>query len=222
MMSRTFALLALVLACAAACAGLDMPSSLAAYDRASVCCATLGQLPVETLPPDANVVFDLGEGSPAFAFGEQGKSYFKAFEIPPLTAPTRLVVRSYVLHDGLVSSGAAFIPVVTFLDEQRNPVASTDPRALKIRQGTMFDAPSEGLGNLEYETILTPDSGIRYVVVHSGREFIRSGVAIQHPNVKVTGPNVPRLPPFDTVPMTLLVKGSPAGHLRVRLASGTR
>lgn len=82
------------------------------FHEAKVCCESLSEIPFEELSPGDSKSFDLNEESPAFAF-DTGKSYFKAFRLPPLTAPYRKLLSARISTSRWVTLPILFHGIVT-------------------------------------------------------------------------------------------------------------
>jgi maltose operon protein len=73
------------------------PEDLERLRSAPVCCRTFAQFPFEPLDlrKGGKVTFRIDHASPAFNF-ESGKSYFKAFSLPPVKHHYEVTVQSYL------------------------------------------------------------------------------------------------------------------------------
>lgn len=117
---------------------------MARFREAPVCCRSVADFPYEDLRRGEPKSFDLNDKSPAFGF-DSGKSYFKAFRLPPYAIPYRIVLRSYMLGDS-VDSAYIFCPQVIFLDGKFATVRSTDYRILRLTKAGFFETAGETWG----------------------------------------------------------------------------
>jgi hypothetical protein len=138
-MHRTsiFALLAAtILASGCAPAYKEMVS---AYDTAQLCCASLKQIDYQALRVGDSTTYPITDASPLFSFSE-GRSYFKAFVLPPYSAPYHLVVSSHALDDG---SGPRrmylFRPMLVTLDENFRAVRKLGADAFQVDKASFAE-----------------------------------------------------------------------------------
>ena len=193
---------------------VNVQSSLNAYrDAPSV--ASLADLPSEALAYPTEVTFSIDEHSPVFEFPETGKSFIKIFALPATTTDYRLVVRSYILRDGLFG-GALFYPLVTFLDAGKTPIATSSRQSLQMVAGSFFNEPDEP-NRLQFAALMTPQNPARYIVIHTSRTLIEFGMRDAEPaRVQLAATTyVPMYIPMDTTPRHM--PGSPVGYLKITL-----
>jgi hypothetical protein len=175
-----------------------------AYETAQPCCETLAQLRYEKLPAQGPALFDIDERSPLFAF-DTGRSFVLAVELPPLSPPYVVRIKSFALGDHIKES-QIFFPAVLVLDE-RHAVLSrhVPPPSVSLRTADFTEATTEnrwGLGlKLEWDLPIEHPAA-RYLVVHTTAEAL--AMAQKH-----------RVPRF--VPMILpgLVTTLPTGQEEV-------
>jgi hypothetical protein len=221
---RFLAVLA-VLSCAGCGQFVDMKSSLEAYRAASPCCTSFAELKYEQLTYPADLSISIDDHSPVFDFDRAGKSRFAAFELPQPGTPYRLVLRSYLLGDGLFDK-AAFFPLVTFLDADKKPFYTSSALLLKFVPFTLTNEPSEP-SRLEFARVIMPpdperyETPARYIVIHTSRELIESGgYASQVGPVRIAASStyIPIIIPVPAGPSGPTHRaGSPIGALRLRL-----
>lgn len=136
------------------------PEDLERLRSAPVCCRALAQFPFEPLDlrKGGQVSFRIDHASPAFNF-DGGKSYFKAFSLPPAKQFYSLTVRSsgYFAHAALT------------LDADFR--VASDRRA---RDRLLFNAVGDRfpIGYLERELVIRPTD--RYLVIFTTDELLRS------------------------------------------------
>lgn len=193
------------------------------YREAPVSCRSFSEFPFEDLQPGDSKSFDLNNKSPAFAF-DTGKSYFKAFRLPPYVHPYRIVVRSYMLGD-TVDSAYILCPQAIFLNEKFETVRRTDYRFLKLATAGFVEISREtwGLGwKLEGEIAVgDANRDERYLVVYTTAELLGARTSVS------TWRAVPIiLPGFVTAIPTgkeeVLVPHSPVGRVNVSLVEEAR
>jgi hypothetical protein len=202
----------LLLLCAACGHFVDEKASLTAYRNAEPRCAAFADLPFEKLayPADLDMI---DEKSPLFDFPGSGRSYFKAFELPSVGGPYRLVVRSYIVTSGFLNQ-LTFYPLVTFLDADRRPIGTTSDREIRFLGSTMLDEPMEN-ARVQIATLVPPEVPVRYIVVHTSRNLIELGDAGTDP--VLVAASAPIFIPMPAPSGGVRTAGSPVGHLKIKL-----
>jgi hypothetical protein len=212
MMVRTLIACAVLALCSGCDPSVNIKSSLAAYRNAQPGYASLAELPFDKLDLPSEVSFSIDEQSPVYEFGTLGKSYVKAFELPSVSGDYRLVVRSYVVRDGLLK-GVMFVPLVTFLDANKSPIGSSTRGNLALLPSTLFDEPTDPQ-RFQFATMITARSPARYIVIHTSRDLIELGAS--NPPVQLAAAtSVPIFIPMPSGPARM--PGSSVGYLKVRI-----
>lgn len=192
---------------------------MARYREAPVCCRSFADFPYEDLRQGDSKSFDLNDKSPAFAF-DTGKSYFKAFRLPPYAIPYRIVLRSYMLGDS-VDSAYILCPQVIFLDEKFATVRSTDYRFLRLTKAGFFETAGETWGlmwKLEGEIeVAEANRNEKYMIIFTTDTLLAAKTSIS------TWRTVPIVLPglvtaIPTHKEEVLVPHSPVG--RISLSAG--
>ena len=153
-------LLAMTAAVFIAACSTPYGTAVRTFREAPACCASLTEIPVETLDIGSKKSFDLGEGSPLYRF-PTGKSYFRAFVLPRGPYPYRITVESFLIGDYLTSS-YLFYPQFVTLDEERRVVRTTTPGDFVLAQTGFLEKLQEGVSlHLKVEGGLTFNEGNR-------------------------------------------------------------
>lgn len=117
---------------------------------------------------DSGLDFDVRPNDPAFDFGDDGVSYFRAFELPEASKPYRIVVKSYTfVTDCYPCREGYFFPALTFLNASYEPVVISGPVP-----GRFFAGLSRARWEATYE--VQPDASVKYVVVHTSRRYMQA------------------------------------------------
>ena len=212
--------LALLFAVLLACAGcgqhfVDVRGHLASLDKAQPT-ATLPELAYEKLAVPTDRTFWVDEKSPVVDFGQDGKSYVKAFELPA-PGSYRIQIRSYSLRDGLFDA-AMFFPVVSFLDADKKPIDTAGPWT-QHKGGIFTDEPNEGVFLEDVEWI-KPEKPYRYIVIRTNPALMTRGgwAALRNP-VQLAAASYHSVPIF--IPSgpggPIRLEGSPVGYLWIKL-----
>jgi hypothetical protein len=137
-MHRSIAVLAAI--AGAALAGCATPSAssypaatearLATYAKATPCCDDPSGFRFVALPKQGNADAVVDESSPVFDF-QSGVSPFVAFELPELSVPYRVRVKSLLDPKGGDDTGA-FYPVIALLDDTFIVVHITGLESLRL------------------------------------------------------------------------------------------
>lgn len=114
--------LLVIAAAAAGCATLpaqsypaEQQARLALYARTKACCDDPSGFPYSLLPERGHADATVDDASPVFDF-HSGLSPFAAFELPKISAPYRLRVKSF-FDPGRDDDSGIFYPVVALLDD---------------------------------------------------------------------------------------------------------
>ena len=175
-MSRRSLLSLLIVLTIPACAAryTDLDRDIGQLEAAPVCCTALAEVAFQPVAPEANFEFSIDESSPAFVFPEPiGKMFVRGFELPPISAPTRLRVRSYLMSNGPFERDGYFMPLLTLLDADRNPIGTTSPDMIRYGRQNLFEGPNE-TGTFDVNLILGPDSKTRHVLIHTAAPLLRA------------------------------------------------
>ncbi|PKP72410.1 MAG: hypothetical protein CVT83_00140 [Alphaproteobacteria bacterium HGW-Alphaproteobacteria-5] len=118
----------------------------------------------------SKLVETIGPDDPVFNFGNDGKSYYKAFELPRSDTSYALEVCNYTTHPGRGSYFRIFLPSFVFLNEAKEP--TPDP----THQGPAYANGDEAFIQRYIQFLIKPDSTARYVVIYTSRESQLNGV----------------------------------------------
>jgi hypothetical protein len=200
---RLFVLLAFPLALAGC--GPRLLQMRATLADAPVCCKRVDQIAYAPLPPGDSRTLSIGP--PAFRF-DGGKSYFSAWALPPLQAPARLLVESYLQVVAISMSEEErylFAPQLLLLDERFATVAQVPLRARRLMYVPFTEfATTGGLGwKLALSVDVEAGSGVRYAIVHTTDALLAGDTPMDAPIVRAND---------------LRVAHAPQGRLRVSLS----
>lgn len=199
---------------------VDMPARTQAYREAPICCATFAEMPFEPILALAETrEIWLDETSPAFDFGPYGgKSFFRAFELPPPTGRSyEIMLSSYTVTDRVPIAGIqnSFYPFMTFLDADKRPLGATELRHIRYKVAGITE-PLES-NRLFVSFTVAPDSRVRYIVVHTTRFLIERGGKVPTRSTTVMPIGQGIFIPVDGPVQMSQHPGSPIGRLKIRL-----
>jgi maltose operon protein len=185
------------------------------YQEAPVCCASYSEFSYEALSIPDEKKFQLDEASPAFDF-PTGKSYFKAFRLPPFQAPYTIDIRSYVMGDNW-KSAYIFRPALMFLDEDFAVTRMEDDGGFRYLTAGLFE--TSGLRKMLQATISVTDENARdrYMIVLTTDGLLGETTAGSSPAViPFIFPGVVGVLPVGS--QEIHVPHSPAGKLKVTVS----
>lgn len=165
----------------------DVGNATETYETAHPSFSSFSEMNFEPVRVGESKSFGLESSSPTFEFPQSGKSYFKAYELPVVSGPATLSVRSSSFQNGYPSKGfAVFFPAVTLLSSDKRPVAE-----LAWPQGHRELMRSQGLGTAYVELVAQMSSypAARYAVVHTNAAYIGAKQRL-HYQVPVPSPVV--------------------------------
>ncbi|WP_156966453.1 hypothetical protein [Algiphilus aromaticivorans] len=139
--------------------------SYAEYEAAESCCNSYRGFEYEDFA-GSGVTFELGEGSPAYAFS-YGKSFFSAFRIPAAARGRRIRVKSMFVPGGMggmIPASAMFLPVITFLAEDFSVKSTKVAMPETDHAGWLTDLEGGGVAFMD----IPKESA--YMVVHTEPE----------------------------------------------------
>lgn len=198
------------------CATTSYEVEINKYRAAPVCCQFFSEFPFEELRPGDSKSFDLNEESPAFVF-DTGKSYFKAFRLPPFSAPYQVSVRSYILGNDL-RSAYIFIPQALLLNDRYEVVRNIDFRYLKLEKAGFAETVKETWGimrKLEGHIDMTEENRKEcFLVILTTDKLLTAKISTSRWVVfPIIFPGIVTAVPIGTE--EVLVPASPVGHLNV-------
>ncbi len=146
-----------------------LPEKEHASSAAQACCETSAQFPFQDARLDHSVKADISTRSPSYAFPE-GQSHFAAFRLPDPGLVRKLELKTY--QDGIYTSRAPILcPSVTFLDEKKNPIASSADLPLSYQNSGLFSGYA-------WSAHLQVPPAASYAVVHAAAATIGRPVTI--------------------------------------------
>lgn len=184
----------------AACAKqVDLPAVQATYAAAKPTVATLADANFTPLAFPSKTDIEIDASSPAFDFGAEGISYFKAFELPKSDRPYTIAIASEARnYDCPPCRRAFFYQKIMVLDAAKKPLAR------KVVRGPIYGKTnilSDELNTRELWVNVTPDMGARYVVVYTTRDLIQNG----DEHIETVGAGI----------LPLMTPQGPAGYIEV-------
>jgi hypothetical protein len=200
---------ALIAATLAACATPIADQRTALLSRAP-CCKSWSDLEYKRLVLNQQITVQFGVASPVFAF-PTGKSYTAAFQ---LDAGAGRGIRVASEFNGQLI-GQFFRPILTFLDRDKNPIASASPNLRFVPSAMIPYTVAHMAGG-----VLVPDEAV-YVVIYT-RDFsdtAASATISTPPTVFMSGTTpivVPNSPTSKSLEM------SPTGELGMTLTTVSR
>lgn len=218
-MSRRFLVSLLIVLAVPACAAryTDLDRDIGQLEAAPVCCAAVAEVDFQQVEDEANFEFAIDETSPAFAFpGPIGKTFVRGFELPPITRPTRLRVRSYLMANGPFQRHGYFMPLLTLLDADRNPIAATSPDMIRHVRQNLFEGPNEA-DTIEVNLILAADSKIRHVLIHTATPLLRAESRAQRASTTIPVQIGKSFIPMPVEGGLIAFEGTAKGRMRLSL-----
>jgi hypothetical protein len=117
--------------CVIAIAGCSSTArDLKNLDERAVCCASFRDVDIVKVLGKEPVNLEIDSSSPVFAFGS-GKAFFEGLMFDAVPENSHLHVRTF-FYGATAIDGHYFYPGVTFLDGDRNPLATSLPEGLKF------------------------------------------------------------------------------------------
>jgi len=158
---------------------VDLDKVKAAYDGVKPCCKDFSQMTFEPLAFGADTRLSIEETDPAFDFGADGLSYFKAFALPARDNNYVLDLRSYILATmTFPANWVAFFPVVTMLDEQKHVLMSTKASQIQL----VHESEERAMGLL---LDLRNQPRARYIVIHTSNDLIQTAHDLIYPDYDI-------------------------------------
>ena len=139
--------------------------------NAKSCCAGYAQLPFQALTQVIDVFQDLGAKEPAFDFGKDGLSYFRAYRITEQEKGKTLRIRSHIFSSGR-KEVAFFFPVVTLLDAEKSPILVTGRSDMVFQQEADFSDWNTTTVHLNVTINLATYPAAEYLIVHTSHDYI--------------------------------------------------
>jgi len=209
-----FSSLAIALCLAAGCA-TPRESVVESFAVAPNCCRGMSEFRFDRLNVGDTVRFDLGAGSPAFAF-ETGKSYFRAFALPDARGYS-VRVQSFMMGDH-IDKAYLFFPHVVTLDDGYRVVRTMAPEAFELKKSGFSEIAREtwGLGWKLEGTLRfgAENADERYLVVLTTDALLARSTSTETLRiVPIILPGI--VTAIPTRKEKVAVPHAPAGHLNV-------
>lgn len=145
----------------------QMDMRAASYAAAKPTIAKLADADFAPLALPSKTAFEIDASGPAFDFGAEGVSYFRAFELPRADRPYTIIVASYMWNLAKRPSGnGVFYQTVATLDREKRPIGTIKPSAASWVLQTHLPP------HRDIVLKLRPDMGARYIVVYTTRTLI--------------------------------------------------
>jgi maltose operon protein len=160
-------------------------SSLKALEESlsseKICCSSYGEFQFEPLALDKEVEFQFGAGGQAYSFSPEGKSYFKAVELPKRSGEYEMAVAAEV-HGSRIPTSHTFYPKLAFLGENLAVIDSVEPQ-LVFRMGF---TRSFYRGKVPLKPVY------RYLVIYTDRSRLGQRIFVSGPGFQTI--NIPAQP----------------------------
>jgi hypothetical protein len=148
--------------CAGCTAYRDVATATGAFDSTPICCASFSDMKFVALHVGANAV-SLDIGDPAFDFGTNGKSLFKAFVLPAASV-SAISIESTEFQNGYPSKGPAiFFPSIALLDANKVLVGTID----WIHDGVLRPGDMGGAAYVKAEANLDNFPTAHFIVIYT-------------------------------------------------------
>lgn len=147
---------------------LDMATAQASYSALKPTVASYDAMNFTPLSYPSVMPSSVTVADPAFDFGKDGTSYFKAYELPQRDAPYQVAVSMGKFAYGCMPcSTGLFVARVTLLDAAKKPVA------VEMKGPVYYDATSTRWRQDWFD--VTPAMNARYLIIHTTRDDIARG-----------------------------------------------
>src|SRR3990172_9604712 len=188
------------------------------YKEARICCQSLRDIPYEDLNSGDSKILDLNEKSPAFQF-DTGKSFFKAYSLPPYTSPYMIRVQSYMYGD-YFDFAHIFVPRLIFLNEKYEIVRATDPWNFRLKKADHFET-----WGLRYKIVGDIDvseenRNEKFFIVITTEELLQ-GKTLVSALMTVPIPLAGVMLPIPVGEKEVLVPNSPVGRIKIALVASS-
>lgn len=153
----------------------DLKVAMDRLANAKSCCTDYSSIPVQTLISGRSSDVAVDDSGGAFDFGgNDGKSFMRAFALPPDQQGYMITVRSSSIpHNPVITTEQYFFcPIVTVLDRNRKPIAGSTLDDMRYQPGGFRDA-------IEVSLNISPAEGARYIIVHTPQAQAGKGYALR-------------------------------------------
>ncbi len=149
----------------------------APYNRKS-CCRSFKEIKYEELGDDSAVEFRLDSHSRVYRF-RTGKSYFRAFRLPPYSRPYRINVKSFIIRRGAADRKELVKPVFMFLDKRfrRTRIVQMAPAPKNVDQ--------ENVELDGYVEVKAENSKDRYLLLYTTTESTKASFIYRKPHMLI-------------------------------------
>jgi hypothetical protein len=151
------------------CASKNLNRHISSLIDETTCCTSFDEMKFEKITNLGSLKFEIDTTSPAYAF-DQGKSYFKAFELPENYSELRIDLRSYF------SGNMVFYPEITVLNDRYEITRVMWKDKLKFNDKKWW-------GRDDFGGELNTRKGERFILIHTpwdsiSKEFERSSTTV--------------------------------------------
>lgn len=217
-------IVAVVLLCTGCGHYVDVKERNQALQSAPPTYASVAEVPFQKIDLPSDLRFSIDEKSPVLEFGDgdkSDKSYVKGFELPVRESEYQLVIRTYLLRDGLTTA-VMYFPIVDLLDDEKKPVRSPSAGSWKSVFRVFSDEMAYDRDRWrEYTQRITASPRIRYILIHTRRFLVDSGGLVWTPTDAppqlAAGAVVPIFIPSGGSSGPIRVEGSVVGDFRIYL-----
>lgn len=156
-------------------------ATMVSYEKASEslsnsvsCCESIAHFNYEPLPKVEGISFKLDESSDAFDF-QSGKSYFKAFNLPPKDLPYFIKIDSYALGE-TIQNAHIFYPQIVVLDDHFVIIQQSVANDFTLRKVGYREVAKEtgGLPVKLEGSILVDNPNAKYILIFTTQKLMSS------------------------------------------------
>lgn len=188
------------------------------YKEAPICCQSPKYFSYEELKPGDSKILDLDENSPAFQF-DTGKSYFKAYSLPPYAGPYMISVQSY-MHGQYIETAHIFVPRLIFLNEKYEVVRATDSRDFRLDRADLSETWGLRFKIVGSINISEENRNDKFFIVMTTEEHLQGKTSITIPRT-VPIPLAGSMLPIPAEEKAVSVPNSPVGRIKIGVTAGS-
>lgn len=199
------------------CSGL-YSNVMTRYKDAPICCQSPGYFSYEELKTGDSKIIDLNENSPAFQF-DTGKSYFKAYSLPPYAGPYKVSVQSY-MRGQYIETAYIFVPKLIFLNEKYEVVRATDPRDFRLERADFSETWGLRFKIVGSIDVSQENMNEKFFIVMTTEELLQGKTSITVPRT-IPIPLAGSMLPIPAGEKSVSVPNAPVGRIKIALMAGS-
>lgn len=185
----------------------------AVLDAAPHCCNDMSAFHYAPLVAGKTTAVEITRGQGTFAFPD-GRSYFRAFELPRYSAPYAIELRSQVMPSGIPFHFRVFAPAALLLDRNFQVLDSFGPQGLRVSPARLLPPRAASLD--ETLRITTRNAQARYLVLYTTDSLLSQSRLTSVPGVfLIPGGALP-----SGMPQPAAMTPWPTGKVELTVASG--